>query len=932
MTVLDNGRPQYPVQPADAGRAKSAHAGPIARVIVDVPAKDTNREFDYRVPPELVPLTEIGSRVEVPFGRRVLQGFVTDIRDTSDLDPDKLKPIADVLDVVPPLTPELVRLGKWMGESLVCPDTIALQAMVPGALKAKYERMLTVAPSVMRETENGQDQGKASGRGHGQIHGQKRGLERGQMSGQMHGQVRGQEQEYGQIHGHEQVRGQMHGQLQGPGGPPDDAKQALDGTGQAIVEYVKARGSASVRSVLDRFPGEADRVKRLVKLGVLLERQTVQDRLKPKKLLYVFPPEDPASIASWIAELPATASRQKEVLAHLRDHPEPVALAELTARLNVGSGTVKALADKGYLSIREREVLRDPYEGRRFAPLPVPELTDEQTAACAAVCYWLDRGAHARFLLHGVTGSGKTEVYLQTIARCLELGREAIVLVPEISLTPQMVDRFKGRFGDRVAVLHSRLSQGERYDEWRKIHRGQVSVAVGARSAIFAPFTKLGLIIIDEEHESSYKQEESPKYHARDVAARRAREHGAVLVLGSATPSLESYHLATLPADKGFFEGRELSLIRMPNRVGGRPLPAVHLVDMRKELEEGNRSMFSRMLQEGIRTRLERGEQMVLLLNRRGYATFVLCRSCGYAAGCPHCDISLTYHQKSGVLRCHYCGYAEREATICPACGSAHIRHFGTGTQRVEEELIRHFPGIRVIRMDQDTTSGKGSHEKWLNQFRERKADVLLGTQMVAKGLDFPAVTLVGVLAADSILHLPDFRAVEKTFQLVTQVAGRAGRHALPGEVIVQTYNPDHYAMQAAAAHDFEGFAGRELQLRKERGYPPFARLALITLSHPSRPALMRTGERLAREIRGRWREVAGERGIDPSLLDVYGPTASPIPRLKDRYRIQCMVKYRHDLPVPGMIREALDRLRDELPADGENVQISVDIDPQNMM
>jgi len=822
----------------------------VARVIVDVPARGVSREFDYLVPPALAPLLDIGSRVKVPFGSRVLQGFVTDIRETSDVSPDRLKPVSDVLDIVPPLTPELVRLGRWMAETLVCPDIVALQAMLPGALKAKYDRVLEVSPSVPDA--------------------------------------------------------------------PDDADRA-------ICAFVAAKGAAPVRAVLERFPGEADRVKRLVKRGVLTERQTVQDRLKPRKRLFVFPAGDASALDARIADLPASAKRQKDVLRHFRDHPEPVPLAELVARLAVTSGVVKALADKGWVEIREREVLRDPYAGRAFAPHPAPELTADQAAALGEIRRFLDRGAHARFLLHGVTGSGKTEVYLQAIARCLELGREAIVLVPEISLTPQMVDRFKGRFGDRVAVLHSRLSQGERYDEWRKIHRGQVSVAVGARSAVFAPFTKIGLIIIDEEHESSYKQEESPKYHARDVAARRAEEHGAVLVLGSATPSLESYMAAR--------EGG-LRLIRLPVRVGGRPMPAVHLVDMRRELEEGNRSMFSRRLADAIRTRLERGEQTVLLMNRRGYATFVLCRSCGHAARCPHCDISLTFHRSADVLRCHYCGHAERNPPVCPSCGSPHIRHFGTGTQRVEEELVNAFPGIRVIRMDMDTTSEKGAHEKWLNRFRDRKADVLLGTQMVAKGLDFPAVTLVGVLAADSILHLPDFRAVEKTFQLVSQVAGRAGRHQLPGEVIVQTYNPDHYAMRAAAAHDYERFAEVELKLRRDRGYPPFARLALATLSHPSPAILLKAGQRLAETIRALWTEEAGARGLDPALLEVLGPVNAPIPRLKDRYRMQCMIKYRHDLPAPRILREALDRLADGPAAEagGESVQISVDIDPQNMM
>ncbi|CAK4814509.1 unnamed protein product [Aphanomyces euteiches] len=347
-----------------------------------------------------------------------------------------------------------------------------------------------------------------------------------------------------------------------------------------------------------------------------------------------------------------------------------------------------------------------------------------------------------------------------------------------------MVERFKGRFGDAVAVLHSRLSQGERYDEWRKISMKQVKVVIGARSAVFAPFTNLGLIIIDEEHEASYKQEESPKYHARDVAIERAKRQNASVILGSATPSLESYYQAIGSGMNK--EDSNYKLLTMAERVQGRPMPPVHIVDMREELKEGNRSMFSRGLYKAIEERLNKKEQTVLLLNRRGYSTFVMCRTCGYTVGCPHCDISLTYHQNSKRLRCHYCGYTEPQPQECPSCQSEHIRYFGTGTQKVEDELAKLFPGIRVIRMDVDTTTEKGSHEKWLNLFRDRKADVLLGTQMVAKGLDFPDVTLVGVIAADTVLNLPDFRAGERTFQLLTQVAGRAGRHQLPGEQNLQ--------------------------------------------------------------------------------------------------------------------------------------------------
>jgi primosomal protein N' (replication factor Y) len=591
---------------------------------------------------------------------------------------------------------------------------------------------------------------------------------------------------------------------------------------------------------------------------------------------------------------------------------------------------VKSLAAKGFLQLQEVEALRDPYAGRAFTPTAPLPLTPEQQAAYTAIDAAVTDGRHDVFLLHGVTGSGKTEVYLQSIQRCLDLGREAIVLVPEISLTPQMVERFKGRFGDRVAVLHSRLSHGERFDEWRKIKSGRVKVAIGARSAVFAPFQQIGLIIVDEEHESSYKQEETPKYHARDVAIKRAELGGAVVLLGSATPSLESV-FETRRGTVAGGEGR-YKLLTMRNRATGGTLPHVNIVDMREELKAGNRSMFSRGLHQAIESRLAKGEQTVLLLNRRGYATFVMCRTCGFVAQCPHCDISLTYHRNSRTMRCHYCGYAEREAQQCPSCSSEHIRHFGTGTQRVEEELSKLFPGIRVIRMDVDTTTAKGSHEKLLTDFRNKRGDVLLGTQMVAKGLDFPDVTLVGVIAADTVLGLPDFRSGERTFQLLTQVAGRAGRHALPGEVFVQTYMPEHYAIVAASGHDFASFARTELQTRESRGYPPFHKMMLITFAHELVQPLMQAAEAFVRELRVRFHENGseGEDGRRWSRMEVLGPVASPIPRLKDRYRFQCMVKYREESLASRLVAETVRSFEEKFAKD--KIGLSIDVDPQYLM
>jgi primosomal protein N' (replication factor Y) (superfamily II helicase) len=831
----------------------------FAKVIVDVPAKQTNRPFDYTIPDPLADWVEVGSRVAVSFGPRTLQGFVVAISEISAHNSTRLKPIEQVLDLTPPLTEELVELAHWISQTYLCHEITALQVMIPSALKAKYERHIT---------------------------------------------LNSEGDEFEELFAFPEQK--------------------------EIITFIKARGSVAFEALLDKFPEQMSRIKDLLRSGYLIETQVIKDRMAKKKVLTLYPPTDLGLLDSWLEQLTDKAKRQKEVLQYLKAYPRPIKLSELLLKLDMGASTVKGLADRGWLELKEIEVYRDPYANRSFSQtLPLP-LTEEQQQVFAPISQAVLQNSHTVFLLHGVTGSGKTEVYLQAIQQCLDQDKEAIVLVPEISLTPQMVERFKGRFGDAVAVMHSRLSQGERFDEWRKISLKQVKVVIGARSAVFAPFTKLGLIIIDEEHESSYKQEESPKYHAREVAIQRAKRHNASVLLGSATPSLESFYHA-INQDKNADE-LKYKLLTMAQRVEGRPLPPVQVVDMREELKEGNRSMFSRGLYKAIEERLHKKEQTVLLLNRRGYSTFVMCRTCGYTVGCPHCDISLTYHQSTQRIRCHYCGYTERQVHECPSCGSEHIRYFGTGTQRVEEELAKLFPGIRVIRMDVDTTTEKGSHEKWLNLFRDRKADVLLGTQMVAKGLDFPDVTLVGVIAADTVLNLPDFRAGERTFQLLTQVAGRAGRHHLPGEVFIQTYTPEHYSIQSASNHDYEAFIHTELDLRYSRGYPPYYRLILITLSHEQVALLVRTAESYVSRIKES-AEAAGIRIHSDSMLpsesdlDILGPVASPIPRIKDRYRFQVMLKYRGEAQISEIVSIATATFDDLCRQ--HNLQISIDVDPQ---
>ncbi|THF74255.1 primosomal protein N' [Cohnella fermenti] len=836
----------------------------VARVIVDVPSRDTDRPFDYSIPERLRGWTEVGSRVAVPFGNRTLQGIVVGLPDEPEAGPAggrRLKELIDVLDALPPLSAELVELGEWMSRRWVCPLTVALQAMLPSALKGKAEKYISLP----------------------------------------------------------------HGRTW-----PSELL-LVDAGFRALLE----RGApVKLSYLLEHYPQEADTIKRMLRSGELTESQKVEDRLSVRTVLTVFPRSEEAMRAA-IAELGKRAPKQREALEFLIARPEPIPQQQLAEAVKTTIGTVKALGDKGWVDIRPVEEDRDPYAGRSFAPTKPMELTPAQRSAYEPIAAAIREERSEVFLLHGVTGSGKTEIYLQAIQTSLTLGKEAIVLVPEIALTPQMVERFKGRFGERVAVMHSRLSNGERYDEWRKIREGRAQVVVGARSAIFAPFARIGLIVIDEEHETTYKQEESPKYHARDVAAERARLHGAAVVLGSATPSLETYSAAVLPGDRDAAAGRSWTpvYVPLPERVAARPLPKVSLVDMREELRLGNRAMFSRALSQGIEDRLGRQEQIVLLLNRRGYSTFVMCRSCGYTASCPHCDIALTYHRGSNNLRCHYCGYAEREPEACPSCQSPHIRFFGTGTQKVEEALANTFPGIRVIRMDVDTTTEKGSHEKWLSQFRDRKADVLLGTQMVAKGLDFPLVTLVGVLAADSALKLPDFRSPERTFQLLTQVAGRAGRHELPGEVIIQTYEPEHPCIAAVQGHDYAAFTEQELRHRRVLGYPPFGRLITITLSHEQVPLLHTLGESIASKLRAR----AASEGVRQTVasgtgasLEVLGPVPSPIPRLKDRYRYQCMVKYRGEVDAVGWTADALRELAETIKRSGATV--GVDVDPQMML
>lgn len=580
-------------------------------------------------------------------------------------------------------------------------------------------------------------------------------------------------------------------------------------------------------------------------------------------------------------ELPPRAIKQRQLLQLLLERGE-IALSEVGAR-----STVTQLEQKGLARVVKVAIRRSPMGAQKRAGTGPLCLTEEQAAALEQLISGRSAVPPATFLLHGVTGSGKTEVYMQLIAQVLLAGQQVLMLVPEIALTPQMVERFSARFGEQIAVWHSGLSQGERFDEWQRVRSGEARVVIGARSAVFAPFQHLGLIIMDEEHEGSYRQEENPRYHARVVAQLRQRLTGCQIVLGSATPSLETYYASEL--------GR-CQRLELPHRVGEHGLPPVRLVDMRDELRAGHHGPISRRLAQAIVECLERHEQAIILLNRRGFANFLLCTDCGHVPFCPHCDISLTYHQSDHKLHCHYCGHVEAVPKTCPACHSSRLESQGIGTEQLESLLVTSFPEARVGRMDADTTGQRNSHARLLGSFARGEYDLLVGTQMIAKGLDFPRVTLVGVVAADSGLYVPEFRSSERTFQLLTQVAGRAGRASHPGEVVIQTFRPEHYVLRCAQNHDYLDFYQQELAMRHHGGYPPVGFMITLLLTNQAEEVLIADAATFCSLLRSRL----------PDRTEVIGPAPCGVSRVRDTYRWQIIVKSRQRVQLRSCLSEAL--------------------------
>lgn len=768
----------------------------IAKVVVDVAV---DREFDYVIPEALGGQVKLGSRVRVSFGARETQGYVVGFANESGR--QGLKAIESVVGDKPFIDETLLKLARWMGDYYCAPVELAVQAVLPGAVrnhKAGFKEQLFV------EVVEGAG---GSGQGSGFL----------LRSASYGGQVR--------------VQGAQVGEEDGvAGAPPSNVKG-----------HSKAPKQEAAMAVLARHGG--------------------------------------------------------------------MFLHELTKVAGVDTASVRALERKGLVRIVKQTAMRDPLAQHTILRTLPPELMPEQAAALQTVCEAIDHLTPPVILLHGVTGSGKTEVYLRAIDHALTQDKGAIVLVPEISLTPQTIERFRGRFGGAIAVLHSHLSDGERHDEWHRIHNGEARIVIGARSAVFAPVRNPGLIVVDEEHENTYKQEEAPRYNARDVAVMRGHLEKCAVLLGSATPALESFY----NAKKGKYR-----LVAMRYRVDHRSMPGMQVVDMRLEAERTGRvSVFSGELMRAVRARLDRGEQVMLFLNRRGYATSLVCPKCGYVATCDHCSISLTYHRQEELLKCHVCGGVRRVPERCPGCQDPEYKLTGIGTQRVEAAVGKLFPGARVARMDADATARKGSHHEILGDFRTGKIDILVGTQMIAKGLDFPNVTLIGVLNADTSLHMPDFRAGERTFQLLTQVAGRAGRGDVPGEVIVQTFTPFHQAIQAARRLDYEGFSDKELEYRRELGYPPFGHLVCVGIKGAAQERVQGAVDRFAEQIRP----------LLPASVILAGPAPAPLERAKGQYRFQIILRAPSTRAILEVLKPALRAFK--WPA---GVSASVDVDAMSVM
>ena len=773
------------------------------------------RTFSYAIPSGLS--IDVGQAVWVPFGDKLLQGIVLELSPCPAV--EETKEIAGVIEPRLLLSPFQVSLARWLSEYYLSPLFDAVALMLPPGFERKTVTFISA-----------------------------------------------------------------------PAAPHEADTSALTREQRQVLDLVKRQGKVSLKELEKTLGSRQARLttSQLINQGLVVKSYELERiKVRPKKVPYLCLEVAAGEARQEAARLRehGKAIKQASLLEYLSQESQPVPLSEARRSVNCSSSVVEAVVSRGLVSIEQVEVRREPISYQGITPSNPLTLTQAQKSAFQAIKSSLPKRVNGNasppvFLLHGVTGSGKTEVYLQALAEVIGLGKKGIVLVPEIALTPQTIERFASRFPHKAAVLHSKLSLGEQFDEWQRIRDGEFDVVIGSRSAIFAPQPDLGLIVIDEEQEWTYKQhDKSPRYHARDAAIKLAELTGAIVVLGSATPDVETFY----HAQRGDYR-----LLQLPGRVtprDGSPMPQVEVVDLKEELKAGNRSLFSRSLSQAMTKAVANREQVILFLNRRGAATFIQCRSCGFVLRCRRCEVPLTHHLAEDVLVCHQCNYRMPVPQICPQCLGRRIKFLGIGTQKLEQETGYSFPQARLLRWDSDVTRGKHSHDEILGKFRAHQADILIGTQMVAKGLDLPLVTLVGVVNADTALNIPDFRAGERTFQLLSQVAGRAGRGILGGQVIIQTYAPEHYAIQAAAKHDYASFYDKEIEYRRQLHNPPFTRLACLIYSHTNDALCQREAERMKRLLT----QEIDSQGI--SDIELIGPAPAYIHRLRGRFRWQLILR-----------------------------------------
>ena len=840
----------------------------FAQVALALPLSEP---FVYRIPSHLEGRMDLGFRVLVPLRRRIVTGFVVGLTATASV--SKVKEIIDLLDPYPLFSGEMLELTKWVSDYYLCSWGEALRTALPSELMLKSEMW------VRRRVEGQGSRVKGQG--------SRADLESGICSLESAKKLSPRQKRILEILA--------------------DGKERKFSW---LARTLKAKGLYAELYDLSK-KGEIEIDERLGKPGVGIQYEKI---VKLKN--FDNSVEDLELLRSAILALKKKSVAQAKCLELLLGNQGELSWKKLTSQHKVSASSLKGLEKKGLIEFVLLEKIRESDWALDLPETQPVSLNKGQKEILERIKAALGKDAYSPFLIHGITGSGKTQIYIEAIREVLESGKQALVLVPEISLTPQIISRFKANFGDRVGCLHSRLSAGERFDTWRRVRGGELPIVVGARSAVFSPFQNLGLIVVDEEHVPSYKQDDpAPRYNARDVATVRAKLNDAVVILGSATPSLESYHNA---------QKEKYTLCQLKERVEKQKLPRVKIVDLTQERKEGNRNLLSSSLAALLSDRMDKGEQVLLFLNRRGFSTFVKCQDCGHIEKCPRCDITLTFHRTDFSLRCHYCNYHKNAPDLCPKCQGHRFTYKGAGTQKIEEELKKNFPKALMERMDLDTTVKKGAHRRLLSDFGKKKFGILVGTQMITKGLDFPDVTLVGVISADLGLDLPDFRSKERTFQLLAQVAGRAGRGKREGEVVVQTYYPEEWTIKLAALHDFEEFYKRELEQRRELGYPPFNHLILVVFSGRSLRGVSNCAQTFSATLKRRIKS-----GRQKSV-EILGPAPAPLSKIKNLHRWQMLIKTKNIISASSLIRKILEEEKNAKKR--KAVRITVNVDPMDML